>query len=81
MGVQAVGWKGEWVVISVRPATTYLLITILRRRVTSLYMRHCALEECVQCTKSGGVYLVVELGLRRLTRVLCGDSRNESKAQ
>ena len=59
----------------------YLLITILRRRVTSLCMRHCALGNCVQRAKSGSAHLVVELGFLRVTRVLRGDSKNEIEAQ
>jgi len=31
--------------------------------------------------KVWGAYLVVELGLLRVIRVLCGDGRSESKAQ
>ena len=59
----------------------YLLITILRRRVTSLCVRRCASGVCVQCAGSGGSHLVVELGLLCVVRVLCGGGRNESEAQ
>ena len=73
--------KCEWSVRYLRVTITYLLITILRRRVTSLYTRCCASEKCLQCTETGGVYLVVELGLLGIIRVLCGDGRKESEAQ
>ena len=73
--------KCEWGVRCLRAATTYLLITILRRRVTSLYTRRCGSEKCVQCAKAGGVHLVVELSLFGVVRVLCGDGRNERETQ
>jgi len=75
------GQKREHSLRNMTAKTTNLLITILRRRVTSLYMRGCGFEGCVQCAKSGGAHLVFERGLLRVIRVLCGDRRNESEAQ
>ena len=52
---ESIGYRAkcECSVRSSRATATHLLITILRRRVTSLCMRCCASGKCVQCAKVG----------------------------